>query len=150
MKHHAYRIPAAEGVIVDALAATDGTVAGADGERYTVDRGLPTVPSVLYDAVLLPGGPVGTPPATAAPDAMRFVRDAYRHGKPVGAFGSGVGILSALEPTGLRLSTGFHRMVSDRGVVTDMAPGTAGEEFLGAFVAAIAAHRHWDRPPAHH
>ncbi|WP_141207734.1 catalase [Streptomyces griseorubiginosus] len=141
---------AAEGAIVEALAPVDGEVRGADGELYTVDRALPTVASVLYDAVLLPGGPTGTSPAAADPDAMRFVRDAYRHGKPIGALGSGVGILSALEPEGLRLSTEFHHVESDLGVVTETSPGTAGEEFLDAFVAAIAAHRHWDRLPTRH
>jgi catalase len=141
---------AAEGAIVEALAATDGNVTGADGERYAVDRALPTVASVLYDAVLLPGGPTGTPPVIQDPDAMRFVRDAYRHGKPVGALGSGVGVLSALDPEGVRLSTEFHRVVTDQGVVTDTSPGSASTEFVQAFVAAIAAHRHWDRPPARH
>jgi catalase len=108
------------------------------------------VASVLYDAVLLPGGPVGTPPTAADPDAMRFVRDAYRHGKPVGALGSGVGVLSALEPEGLRLSTEFHRVVADQGVVTDTSPGPASEEFLNTFVDTIAAHRHWGRGPVRH
>jgi catalase len=81
---------------------------------------------------------------------MRFVRDAYRHGKPIGALGSGVGILSSLEPEGLRLSTEFHRVEADRGVVTETSPGPAVEEFLDAFVAAIASHRHWDRLPTRH
>ncbi|MFD5477184.1 catalase [Streptomyces hawaiiensis] len=139
---------AAEGAVVEALAATDGTLTGADGETYAVDRALPTVASVLYDAVLLPGGPVGTPATAADPDMMRFVRDAYRHGKPVGALGSGVGILSALEPEGLGLSTEFHRVVADQGVVTDTSPGPASEEFLDAFVTAVAGHRHWGRPAA--
>ncbi|MGW3119481.1 catalase [Streptomyces sp. NPDC001107] len=141
---------AAEGAIVEALAPTDGTVTGADGARYTVDRALPTVASVLYDAVLLPGGNDGAAPAAKDPDALRFVRDAYRHGKPVGALGSGVGVLSALEPDGLRLSAGGRSTVSDRGVVTDTSPGTADTEFVQAFVDAIAAHRHWDRPPVRH
>ncbi|MEU9169601.1 catalase [Streptomyces sp. NPDC048420] len=141
---------AAEGAIVEALAPTDGEVRGADGELYTVDRALPTVASVLYDAVLLPGGPVGTPPTAADQDALRFVRDAYRHGKPIGALGSGVGILSSLEPEGLTLSTEFHRVETDHGVVTETSPGPAGEEFLDAFVAAIAAHRHRDRLPTRH
>ncbi|MCX5424887.1 catalase [Streptomyces sp. NBC_00078] len=141
---------AAEGAVVEALAPADGTVRGADGELYSVDRALPTVASVLYDAVLLPGGPAGTPPTAGDPDAMRFVRDAYRHGKPVGALGSGVGVLSALDPQGLRLSTGFQQTVDDHGVVTDTSPGAASAEFVRAFVAAIAAHRHWDRPPARH
>ncbi|MER7483793.1 catalase [Streptomyces sp. NPDC126510] len=138
---------AAEGANVEALAAADGTITGADGETYAVDRALPTVASVLYDAVLLPGGPVGTPPTAADPDMLRFVRDAYRHGKPVGALGSGVGILAALEPEGLGLSTEFQRVVADRGVVTDTSPGPASEEFRDAFVAAVAGHRHWERPP---
>jgi catalase len=137
---------AAEGAVVEAVAPVDGTVRGADGKEYAVDRALPTVASVLYDAVLLPGGPAGTPGPGSDPDAMRFVRSAYRHGKPVGALGSGVGIVSALEPEGLRLSREFHHVVADRGVVTDTAPGAASEEFVRAFVTAIGAHRHWDRP----
>ncbi|MFE6337741.1 catalase [Streptomyces sp. NPDC057798] len=137
----------AEGAVVEALAATDGTVTGADGDRVPVDRALPTMASVLYDAVLLPGGPGGTPPGAADPDVLRFVRDAYRHGKPIGALGSGVGILSSLEPESLDVSTEFHRVVEDQGVVTDTSPGTASEEFCRAFAAAVAAHRHWDRAP---
>jgi catalase len=137
-----------EGAIVEALAPTDGAVTGADGERFAVDRALPTVASVLYDAVLVPGGPVGTPDTAADPDAMRFVRDAYRHGKPVAALGSGVGVLSSLEPEGVRLSAEFHRPVTDQGVVTDTSPGPASEEFLRAFSGALSAHRHWGRPPA--
>ncbi|GGZ69188.1 catalase [Streptomyces bluensis] len=138
---------AAEGAIVEAIAATDGTVLGSDGERYAVDRALPTVASVLYDAVLLPGGPTGTPAHVGDPDVLRFVRSAYRHGKPVGALGSGVGLVSALEPEGLLLCAEFHHVVADRGVVTDTAPGTPSEEFLRAFVEAVGQHRHWDRPP---
>ncbi|ELS57759.1 catalase [Streptomyces viridochromogenes] len=138
----------AQGAIVETLAAADGAVTGADGDPVAVDRALPTVASVLYDAVLLPGGPVGTPATAADQDAMRFVRGAYRHGKPVGALGSGVGVLSSLDPEGVRLSAEFHHTVSDHGVVTDTSPGPASEEFLDAFIAALSAHRHWGRPPA--
>lgn len=138
----------AEGAVVEVLAATDGSVSDTEGDRCPVDRALPTVASVLYDAVLVPGGPVGTPPLTADPDAMRFVRDTYRHGKPVGALGSGVGVLTALKPEALRLSNEFHHVVADQGVVTDTSPGTASAEFVQAFVSAVAAHRHRDRPPA--
>src|SRR5690349_8529127 len=67
--------------------------------------------------------------------------------KPVGALGSGVGVLSGLHLEGVRLSTEFHRVVADRGVVTDTSPGTASPEFVREFVTAIAAHRHWNRPP---
>ncbi|MCP9205927.1 catalase [Streptomyces sp. NEAU-Y11] len=138
----------ARGAVVEALAPHDGTVRGSDGEDCPVDRALPTVASVLYDAVLLPGGPVGTPELSADSAAMRFVRDAYRHGKPIGALGSGVGLLAALETEGLHIASGHGHVCADRGVVTDTTTGAASEEFTGAFTEAVAAHRHWDRPTA--
>ncbi|AGP54204.1 catalase [Streptomyces rapamycinicus] len=136
----------AQGAIVEALAPHDGKVVGADGNGYAVDRALPTVASVLYDAVLLPGGPTGTPGLASDSEAMRFVRDAYRHGKPIAALGSGVGILSSLDPEGLHIASGHGHVCTDRGVVTDTTTGAASEEFTHAFTEAIAAHRHWDRP----
>ncbi|MDQ0994371.1 catalase [Streptomyces sp. V3I7] len=135
-----------EGAIVEVLAATDGTVASADGEPLEVDRALPTVASVLYDAVVLPGNTADTSPLTVDPDALRFVRDAYRHGKPVAALGNGVDVLAALEPEGIHLSMEPHRTVTDQGVITDVAPGPASAEFARALAAAVAAHRHWGRP----
>ncbi|MFG2583529.1 catalase [Streptomyces malaysiensis] len=137
----------AQGAVVEAIAPHDGKVLGADGNGYAVDRALPTVASVLYDAVLLPGGPTGTPALGSDSAAMRFVRDAYRHGKPIGALGSGVGILSTLEPEGLHIASGHGHVCTDRGVVTDTTTGAASEDFTRAFTEAIAAHRHWNRPP---
>lgn len=78
---------------------------------------------------------------------MRFVRDAYRHGKPIGALGSDVGIVAAPHPEGVRLSSELHHVETDRGVVTDTARGRAGEHRAGKFVAATAVHRRRDRPP---
>ncbi|OIJ95703.1 catalase HPII [Streptomyces sp. MUSC 14] len=137
-----------EGAVVDVLAATDGTVPTADGEPCPVDRALPTVASVLYDAVVLPGHATDVSPLNGDQDAMRFVRDAYRHGKPVAALGNGVDVLTALEPEGVRLSTRSHQLVADQGLVTDAGPDPAGPDFARALVAAVAAHRHWGRSPA--
>ncbi|WJV50531.1 catalase [Streptomyces flavofungini] len=135
-----------QGAVVEALAATDGKVTAADGNQYTVDRALPTVASVLYDAVLIPGGPARPAPW---PDAayLRFLRDAYRHGKPIGALGSGVGALSRLDLRGLRIASEPGRPVSDHGVVTDTSTGPDAREFTRALAGAMAAHRHWSRPP---
>ncbi|WP_372343506.1 catalase [Streptomyces sp. KL116D] len=138
---------AAEGAVVEAIAPADGTVTGSDGQEYQVDRALPTVASVLYDAVLVPGGPVGTPAVASDPDAVRFVRDAYRHGKPVGALGSGVGALTPVVPDAVHVATQNGSVVADQGVVTDTSPGPAQSEFLQRFIRAVAEHRHWGRPP---
>ncbi|KFF95991.1 hypothetical protein IQ62_38990 [Streptomyces scabiei] len=78
---------------------------------------------------------------------MCFVRDACRHGKPIGALGSDIGIVAGLHAEGVRLSSELHRVETDRGVVTDTARRRAGEDRTGKFVAATAVHRHRDRPP---
>ncbi|UGY94386.1 catalase [Streptomyces gobiensis] len=135
------------GAVVEALAPHDGTVSGSDGQEHPVDRALPTVASVLYDAVLLPGGGPANARELAGDDAViRFVRDAYRHGKAIGALGSGVGALATLEPRGLHIAGDGAGTVSDRGVVTDTADGLASVDFVHAFVEAVAAHRHRGRP----
>ncbi|GHC87110.1 catalase [Streptomyces flavofungini] len=135
-----------EGAIVEAIAPTDGTVTASDGEAYQVDRALPTVASVLYDAVLVPGGPVGTPGLASDPDAVRFVRDAYRHGKPLAALGSGVGMLERIVPDEVRRTTQSGQVVTHHGVVTDARTGVAQSEFVRKFTDAVAAHRHPTRP----
>ncbi|MEV1082766.1 catalase [Streptomyces sp. NPDC050211] len=135
------------GAIVEELAFHDGTVRDSDDGRHQVDRALPTVASVLYDAVVVPGG---ARELAGDATAQRFVRDAYRHGKPVGALGSGVDLVALLEPDGLRLAGDGDSTVADRGVVTETSTGPASEVFLSQLTAAIAAHRHWDRPPVRH
>ncbi|WP_344529975.1 catalase [Streptomyces albiaxialis] len=140
---------AAQGAVVEALAPRDGTIAGRDGEPQAVDRSLMTVASVLYDAVYVPGGP-GPDAPSAQPNGavLRFVRDAYRHGKPVAASGSGVAALEALEAPGLRLAEGPGEAVADHGVVSERTEGPVSGDFTRAFSEALAAHRHRDRPQA--
>ncbi|QNP74404.1 catalase [Streptomyces roseirectus] len=138
---------AARGAVVEVIAPEAGSLDTTSEGPYPVDRALPTVASVLYDAVLLPGGPVGTPDLITDPDVIRFARDAYRHGKPLAALGSGVGVLSAVVPDTVRLATPTSGAVADRGVVSDAAAGPARAEFVEAFTRALAAHRHPQRPP---
>jgi catalase len=114
------------GAIVEALGPHDGSVRGADGSAVPVERALPTVASVLYDAVILPEG------AATSDAALRWVGDAYRHGKAVGALGSGVGLLERVGVPG-----------DAAGVVTDRSAA----EFTDGFATAVAAHRHPNRPP---
>jgi catalase len=136
----------ARGAVVEALAPHAGAVRAEGGEDYAVDRALPTVASVLYDAVVVPGGAANAQWITGEEKALRFVRNAYRHGKPVAALGAGVGMLASLEP-GVRTADDGSGTVSEHGVVTNTATGTAGAEFVEEFVRAVAAHRHRARPP---
>ncbi|RKT19483.1 catalase [Streptomyces sp. 1114.5] len=78
----------AQGATVEVLAAQGGHVLAADGTQLPVDRALPTTASVLYDALVVPDGCERTLPAD--PDAVRFLTESLRHGKPVALLGSGV------------------------------------------------------------
>ncbi|WP_030021853.1 catalase [Streptomyces monomycini] len=138
---------AEQGAIVELLAPQDGTVQDKDGSTLAVDRALPTVASVLYDAVLLPPGGLDSGNAAADDAALRFVRSAYRHGKPIGALGASVDKLADQLPGELRTAADGDATVSEAGIVTDrLAAGTTAQDFTGAFAEAVAAHRHWNRP----
>ncbi|AXK33992.1 catalase [Streptomyces armeniacus] len=150
-----------QGAMAEALAPHDGTVTGGDGEEVPVDRALPTVAAVLYDAVVVPDG-TQLPDDAHGDAARRFVRNAYRHGKAVGGYGSGAGVVAALVPDAVATASvpdavassgsstsggsggsGGDGPVVDRGVVT---AGSGSDAFTEAFVEAVAAHRHWERP----
>ncbi|MGW2865500.1 DJ-1/PfpI family protein [Streptomyces sp. NPDC001205] len=144
---------AAEGAVVEAVASHGGEVTGDQGAGPQAERALPTLSSDLYDAVLLPDG-ADPDVLTADPYAMGFLRDCYMHGRAVGALGSGILVLAALggivpgagtdpEESGSGLAAQLD------GVVTGSARGAHGTdaEFTDAFAEAIAADRHWNRPP---
>lgn len=112
-----------------------------------MDRALPTVASVLYDAVLLPPGGLDSGNAAADDAALRFVRSAYRHGKPIGALGASVDKLADMLPDELRTAAEGDSTVTESGIVTDrLSAGATAQDFTGAFTEAVAAHRHWSRP----
>ncbi|MEZ0074644.1 catalase [Planotetraspora sp. GP83] len=136
----------AAGAVCEVLGPREGELAGQDGEAVPVDHALTTVASVLYDAVVVPGGPAGVHALARDGYAVHFVAEAFKHGKAVGALAEGVTLLeSALDTgrVGVRTAGSGEGTVTDQGVVTDLRP--VSEEFVAALTAAVAAHRHWDR-----
>ncbi|AXI80567.1 catalase [Peterkaempfera bronchialis] len=134
---------AARGVRVEVLAPRDGSVRAADGSAFAVDRALPTMASVLYDAVVVAGGDESAAALSAEPDALRFVTEAYRHGKPVGGLGAGVRLLG---PGADRGASPSGEVASERGVVTAGGDASCAGRFAEAFAEALAQHRFPDRP----
>ncbi|WP_433330370.1 catalase [Spirillospora sp. CA-294931] len=122
------------GATCEVLAAKDGAIRAANGGQVDVTRALPTVASVLYDAVLIPGGDDSVHALTSDGDAVHFVAEAFKHCKAIGALGAGAGLL---ERAGLPANA--------EGVVTGTRP--AGD-FTETLTTAIAAHRHWTRDTA--
>ncbi|HMO26627.1 MAG TPA: DJ-1/PfpI family protein, partial [Tepidisphaeraceae bacterium] len=106
--------------------------------------------SVLYDALLIPGGQAHLNTLKGHGDARHFINEMFRHCKPIGATSEGVDLLMHAQLPALNLpnaqTTG--QVLSERGVVTwrGDTKATGIKAFGDAFIAAIAQHRHWDRP----
>jgi catalase len=140
-----------EGAICEILAMHDGTLQGADGSAVQVTRALPTAPSVLYDAVYVPGGERSV--ATLAADglAVHFVAEAFKHGKAIGATGQGVSLLDDPRISGRPVTSAATDPAEP---ATPVPPSeaegvtvasSADGAFTTAFADAIAAHRHFGR-----
>jgi catalase len=133
------------GAVVEVLAAKDGFVQAANGGQVEVTRAMPTVASVLYDAVLVPGGEQSVRTLAQDGDAVHFVAEAFVHCKAIGALGAGIGLLERAGITGVDFAADGGT-VSDGGVVTSEGPSG---DFPARLVEAVAAHRHWTRKKAH-
>jgi len=132
---------AERGAIPEVLGTHDGTLGGGVEAR----RQLVTVASVLYDAVLVPGGADSVRELMGDGSALNFVTEAYKHGKAVGGLGDGVELLRAAGLGVRRLAEAGGEVVADLGVVTVADGSGSVEDFVSAYADAVAAHRHFDR-----
>jgi catalase len=80
------------GLVAETIGPHAGTVAASAGPMK-VNRAAPNAPSVVYDAVLVPGG-IGEVLA-AQTLAQRFVHEAWRHGKPIAVASDAAALLEA-------------------------------------------------------
>jgi catalase len=119
------------------VAATMGVVSTSSGQQLTVDQCLLTSSSVLFDAVLVPGGAAHAQALAANGRAVNFVLEAYRHGKPICVIGDGVEMLRVL---GMDADT-----PSDEGVLIGKGDPAGRVPLAQDFIAAMARHRHWIR-----
>jgi catalase len=93
---------------------------------------------VVYDAVAVPGGTEAVKALATVGHAQEFIKDAYRHCKPILAIGAGGTLLDACGAS--EHTTDGEK---DPGVLLfDEGEAAAA---LRAFVPAIAAHRHFVR-----
>jgi catalase len=124
------------GAVPHVLAPHLGSLKGAAGTNgaagaVVVDHTLVTMPSVVYDAVYIPGGKAGVEALLADGDAVHFVSEAFKHAKAIAATAEGVALLEAagVPPDAAGVVTGE----------------TASRNVVTAFIAAIAQHRAWER-----
>jgi catalase len=108
-------------------------------DAVEADFSFRTGDSVLFDAIYIPGGRKSVDALKRHGEVGDFVRDSWRHCKPIAASGAGAELLEGLP--GVHAGKGKLRTV--HGVV--VAAGKASEGLGEAFVQAIADGRHWVR-----
>jgi catalase len=124
----------AQGAVPRFVGPTLGSVKTSDGDEIDVEVSLEAAPSVLFDASVLPDGPAASALARIGL-AVEFVKDQYRHCKPILALGAGRALLEAARVP-LELPDGGK----DPGILVGGPKQDARE-----FIAAIARHRHFER-----
>jgi catalase len=129
------------GVTAKIISKYGGNVQTTTGE-IAVDKMFVTTASVLFDAVLVPGGS-SVETLTMQGDAIHFINETFRHGKPIGAIGEGVNLLHSSQLPAIDFASESQPLAADRGVVT--CTQLQGTQFAEMFISAIAKHRHWDR-----
>ena len=83
-----------QGAVPRFVGARLGRVEGSGGKPIDVEVTLETTPSVLYDAVVVPAGADAVATLAQRGHALEFVKDQYRHCKPILALGEGRELLA--------------------------------------------------------
>jgi catalase len=135
---------AAQGAVSRFVGARLGSVESADGTTIAVDATLESIPAVLYDALVVPSGRDAVKTLGNLGQAAEFVKEQYRHCKPILVLGAGRDLV---ENSGVPLT--LPNGEPDPGL--PQFPDGQIKPALEQFIAAIAKHRHFDRemdPPA--
>jgi catalase len=129
------------GACVEVVSAALGQVRAEGGRAIDVDKTMATGPSVIYDAVYVPGGAASVSALCASASAVRFVREAFAHCKAIGATSEGVELLTA---GGVPLpASGRDGVAAEHGVI--VAADGSLDAFAASWIAAIRQHRHFER-----
>lgn len=136
---------------LSALGANSFLISNRKGKQETGDEAqfsYTGCKSVQFDSVVLVGGSY-VPALQKVGDAIAFVNEAFKHGKPIVALNEGVDFLARLALPEIELANAGEAFKVSQGVVSTRAFDekslkTQGEELnLGkAIFNAMAAHRH--------
>jgi catalase len=111
-----------------------GAVESSTGDPLDPDATLETMPSVLFDAVVVPDGEAAVGALMNIGQAVEFVKDQYRHCKAMLVIGAGAQLL---EKAGIASDGDDPALL--------VAPSGKSAKFIADFIAAISKHRNWDR-----
>jgi catalase len=127
---------ASEGAVPRFVSTTLGSVQPAAGDAIEVDVSLEAAPAVLYDALVLPDGDDAISALRADGRTLEFIKDQYRHCKPILALGASDQLLAACG-----IDVALPNGQPDPGLIIT---SNARRASVG-FIEAIAKHRHFAR-----
>lgn len=133
-----------QGAVPRLVGSQLGAVKSESGESIPIDATLETTPAVLYDALIVPDGEAAAVMLGTLGQALEFIRDQYRHCKPILALGAGTDVVE-FAGVPATLSDGSDDIALIR------RPLSAAPEALSLFIEAIAAYRNYARetdPPS--
>ncbi|RRV13616.1 catalase HPII [Pseudomonas saudiphocaensis] len=104
----------------------------ADGQLLVTDAAMDGMPSVMFDAVFVPGGADAVAAMAQSGEAKHYLLEAYKHLKPVVVVGEARSLLTSLN------------LVTDAGLME----GVGVDAVFDAFVQALGQHRIWAREAA--
>jgi catalase len=133
-----------EGAVPRFVGPRLGSVTTVPKGTLEVDVPIHAAPAVLFDAVVIPSGAGATDRLVADGRVLEFVKDQYRHCKP---------LFSLDGERTLLAKAGIPTALPDGGddpglIVAPAGPGNAAKKAGDAtarFIAALAKHRHFER-----
>ena len=113
-----------------------GPVKTADGVAIEADVSLENEPGFLFDALVVPDGEEGIAALASDAHVFEFIRDQYRHCKPILALGAGERLLRA---------AGLGPALDGDAPAPGLLLGPSASLGVPDFIAALAGHRHFER-----
>ncbi len=129
-----HRVLTEGGAVPRVVAARLAPVESASGDALDPDATLETMPSCLFDAVVVPDGEASAVALSGLGQAVEFIKDQYRHCKAILALGAGRALLER---------AGLPTDAEDAALI--MCDPGKSERATKAFLAALGRHRNWDR-----
>jgi len=123
---------AEQGALAKVIGPSPAPVKTADGQMLAVDAAMDGMPSVMFDAVFVPGGADAAAAMAKSGEAKHYLLEAYKHLKPVVLLGDARQMLATLNLT------------SDAGLLE----GDDVDAVFGNFAQALGQHRVWAREAA--
>jgi catalase len=111
---------------------------GSDADAVEVEVSMEAAPSALWDAVIVPGGEQAAEVLSQSGHALEFLKDQYRHCKPMLLLGAADSLLGAAG-----IPSALESGEADPGLLQFDA--AEREAAVSAFIGALAVHRHFAR-----